>query len=103
MGHPLIEFGEHMVSSNEPIEVGETWSLENGWRVYMRCGLKAVVMKPRAMRRLGEMYCTQPGAHEEVRTIGRNMIEAANAAKEKNDRHEIPEDAAAFALPRGTA
>lgn len=101
--HPLLQFGEHMVSSGEPIEVGETWTPEQGWRAYMRCGLKAITMKPREMRRLGEMYVSAPEAPEEVRQLGRDMIESANAAKQKNERHEIPDGAAGFIPHEGSA
>lgn len=102
-GKDVLDFADHMMASNEPVEVGETWTLENGWRAYIRCGMKALIMKPREMRKLGEMYCGWPNAPDVVVEIGKNMIEAANAAKSKNDRHEIPEGAAEFSKPLGTA
>lgn len=101
--HPLIEFGEHMMASGEPIECGETWSLEHGWRAYMRAGTKAIMMQPRAMRKLGEQYRDYPGAPKEVRDLGVTMIECANAAKDKNARRLIPDGAAAFVPHRSRA
>ena len=99
--HPLLEFGEHMMTSGEPIETGETWTLENGWRAYMRCGQKVLTLKPREMRKLGEMYRDWPESPEDVRKLGRDMIEAANAAKDKNKRHVIPDGAAQFVPHQG--
>lgn len=103
MQHPLLEFGEHMMASNGDIECGETWSLEHGWRAYMRAGTKAIMMKPRAMWKLGKMYRDHPDAPKEVRELGETMIECANAAKMKNENHVIPDDAAAFVPHQGTA
>jgi hypothetical protein len=101
--HPLLEFGEHMIAGDGNIECGETWSLEHGWRAYMKAGTKAIMMPPRSMRKLGMMYRDQPGATKELRDLGVTMIECANAAKAKNDAHVIPDDAAEFVPHVGTA
>lgn len=103
MTHPLLEFGEHMMANDGPVECGETWSLEHGWRAYMRAGTKAVMMPPRAMRVLGEKYRDRPDAPPEVRSLGETMIECANAAKMKNERGERPANAVAFVPHKGTA
>lgn len=60
-------------------------------------------MQPRAMRKLGEKYVSAPEASDEVRDLGRTMIECANAAKAKNDKHVVPDGAAAFVPHRGQA
>lgn len=103
MVHPLLEFGEHMMSADGPIECGETWSLEHGWRAYIRAGTKAIMMQPRAMRKLGETYRDHVAAPPEVRELGQTLIECAKAAKRKNDRGELPADAVAFVPYKGTA
>lgn len=103
MTHPLLEFGEHMLASDGPIECGETWDTQHGWRAYMRAGTKAVMMAPRAMRKLGEKYRDHPDAPDEVRSLGKTMIECANAAKEKNSRCYIPDEAVAMIPHAGTA
>lgn len=101
--HPLLEFGEHMMESNDPIECGETWAAHHGWRTYMRVGTKAAVMTPRAMRKLGEKYRDHPDAPPEVRSLGEIMIECSNAAKMKNDRGEVPDGAVTMIPHVGTA
>lgn len=99
--HPLHEFGDHMMNSDGPLECGETWSADHGWRTYLRAGSKAIVMPPRAMRKLGEKYRDHPEATDDVRKLGTTMVECSNAAKNKNERHVIPADPALFALPAG--
>lgn len=99
----MLEFGEHMMNCAGDIECGETWSLEHGWRAYMRAGSKAIMMMPRAMRKLGEKYRDHPDAPKEIVDLGLTMIECANAAKDKNDAHVIPDGAAEFVPHRGNA
>lgn len=84
--HPLIEFGEHMMTCGGYIDFGEAWSREYGWRLYMRVHKKMFVMSPRMMRELGEKYRDAPDVPQEIKDRGLRMIERAAAAKWKDDR-----------------
>lgn len=103
MAHPLIEFGEHLERCDGDIECGEVYSLQRGWQAYMRAGEKVLILPPRAMRKLGEKYRDHAEAPAEVRDLGKTMIKCANAAKEKNRRHVIPDAAVAFLPHQGNA
>ncbi len=99
----VASFADAIMSSDGNIETGELWTLQDGWRAYMRVGQKALTLPPRTMRRLGESFRDHPDAPEDVRACGEAMIECANAAKAKNDRHEIPDGAAAAVSAQGRA
>lgn len=103
MAHPLLQFRDAIMASDGIIECGEIWTIDHGWRGYLRAGSKVMKMPPREMRKLGELFRDHPDTIDEVRTIGTAMIEAANAAKAKNATHVIPDGAAQFIHHRGTA
>lgn len=99
----VAAFTEAIVTGQGDIECGETWTLQDGWRTYVRTGRHALTLPPRAMRRLGERFRDHPEASPQIREIGELMVACANAAKEKSDRGVIPDGAAAVVPHQGRA
>lgn len=99
----LLAFGDAIINGAGDFECGEMWTLEDGWRAYIRTGTKMLHMPPRGMRKLGESYRDHPGAPECVVELGKTMIECANAAKDKRDRGIIPDGAVATIPHHGRA
>ena len=90
MADELTAFLDHFLAYDGPIDLGDVYTETHGWRAYLRVGDKGLAMAPRAFRKLGEKFRDALDGDETVHKLGRDMIEAANAAKAKNDRGTRP-------------
>lgn len=81
----LDEFGDHLMTSVDRLECGETWSIEHGWRAYVRVGKMGLVMSANSFRRLGYDLRNAPDVSDEIKSIGDGMVQIADAVQEKND------------------
>lgn len=96
-------WADAMLAGDGEIEVGMTWELQRGWCAYMRTGPTVLLHSPRAMRKLGERFVSDPRCDATLRDLGRHMIDCANVAKAKNDKGVIPDGAVGFIPHAGRA